>query len=117
MQLLNEEVSVSLYCQAMWLNRAVGIPSSSTPEVLLHTDTHVLETTTSNIAIQIPSSNPGQPEWVTPQLDSERLPFLDGVMRRHLLAEGVIREGQVTVADWEEAKNEGRRVIGFNGLR
>lgn len=42
---------------------------------------------------------------------------MDGVMRQYLLAEGVIREEDLTVDDWEEAKREGRRVIGFNGLR
>jgi hypothetical protein len=38
-------------------------------------------------------------------------------MRQYLLAEGVIREEDLTVDDWEKAKREGRRVIGFNGLR
>ena len=87
------------------------------PEVLLHTDTHILETTTSNIALHLPLSVPGKPEWVTPRLDKDRLPFLDGVMRRRLIVIGVLREGEVTVQDWERAKREGTRVIGFNGLR
>jgi hypothetical protein len=81
-------------------------------EVLLHTKAHLLETSTSNIAIQSPTG-----EWITPTLNERTSPFLDGVMRRCLLHEGIIREGEVTVSDFEEAKKEGRRVIGFNGLR
>ena len=87
------------------------------PEVLLHTDTHILETTTSNIALHLPLSAPGEPEWVTPKLDKDWVPFLDGVMRRHLLKICMLREGEVTVQDWERAKRDGTRVIGFNGLR
>ncbi len=87
------------------------------PEVLLHTATHILETTTSNIALHIPPSDSSEPEWVTPYLDRQQLPFLNGVMRQRLLEDGVIREGEVTVDDWETVKREGRRVIGFNGLR
>jgi hypothetical protein len=54
---------------------------------------------------------------VTPKLDGRDLPFLDGVMRRDLLARGVIVEGEVMIDDWHRAKREGWRVIGFNGLR
>lgn len=54
---------------------------------------------------------------MTPYLDRQQLPFLNGVMRQRLLEDGVIREGEVTVDDWETVKREGRRVIGFNGLR
>jgi len=71
-----------------------------------------LETATSNIAIQ---SKTG--EWITPILNREKTPFLDGVMRRYLLEQGVIRQGELTLRDYEEAKRDGRRVIGFNGLR
>jgi len=84
----------------------------SHPEVLLHTSAHLLETATSNIAFQ---SQTG--EWITPILNREKTPFLDGVMRRYLLEQGVIREGALTLRDFEEAKTDGRRVIGFNGLR
>ena len=90
---------------------------SPPPEVLLHTPTHLLETTTSNIALHMPSLGPDCPQWVTPKLDQEHLPFLDGVMRRYLIDEGVVREGEVTVEDWEDARKGGRRVVGFNGLR
>lgn len=43
--------------------------------------------------------------------------FLDGVVRQELLARGDIREGAVTVDDFERCKREGRPVIGFNGLQ
>jgi len=81
-------------------------------EVLLHTETHSLETATSNIAIQTQSG-----EWITPILDKSETPFLNGVMRRYLLDEGLIKEGSLTVEDFEEARRGKRRVIGFNGLR
>jgi len=86
------------------------IPSH--PEVLLHSSTHLLETATSNIAIQTKTG-----EWITPTLDREQTPFLNGVMRRYLLDKGVTREGKLTLREIEEAKRDGRRVIGFNGLR
>lgn len=86
--------------------------SSPRPEILLHANGLLLETATSNLAIQTPEG-----EWLTPRLDPRRAPFLDGVMRRYLLQEGVIREADLTVHDYERASREGRRVIGFNGLR
>lgn len=81
-------------------------------EILLHTSTHLLETATSNIAIQ---SEAG--DWITPILDPTKTPFLDGVMRRYLLDQGLIKEGELHIEDFEKARNDGRRVIGFNGLR
>jgi len=81
-------------------------------EILLHTTTHLLETATSNIAIQI-----GRGEWITPILDRTKTPFLDGVMRRYLLDQGLIKEGELGVEDFEMARREKRRIIGFNGLR
>ena len=81
-------------------------------EVLIHTITHMLETATSNIAIELETG-----EWVTPKLDREQLPFLDGVMRRYLLKSGTVREDEVTMDDFERARQEERRILGFNGLR
>ena len=93
------------------------VSSSTGPEVLLHTASRLLETTTSNIAFHLPGPDLAQAAWVTPKLDRETSPFLNGVMRRHLLEEGVIREGEVSVEDWERVKSGKGRVIGFNGLR
>jgi branched-subunit amino acid aminotransferase/4-amino-4-deoxychorismate lyase len=84
---------------------------TSHSEVLLHTSTHLLETATSNIAIQTSDG------WITPRLNRETTPFLSGVMRRYLLDQAVIVVGDLSVRDFEEAKMDGRRVIGFNGLR
>ena len=81
-------------------------------EILLRTSSHLLETATSNIAIQT-----GRGEWITPKLDRGETPFLDGVMRRYLLDQGLIKEGELSVEDLEKARRAGRRVIGFNGLR
>jgi branched-subunit amino acid aminotransferase/4-amino-4-deoxychorismate lyase len=81
-------------------------------EVLLHTSTHLLETATSNIAIQTERG-----EWITAKLDRGETPFLDGVMRRYLLDQGLVKEGELDIEDYEKAKRDGRRVIGFNGLR
>ena len=81
-------------------------------EILLHTSTHLLETATSNIAIQNEKG-----EWITPNLDRGETPFLDGVMRRYLLDQGLIKESELSIEDYENAKREGRRAIGFNGLR
>jgi len=81
-------------------------------EILLHTSTHLLETATSNIAIQTETGG-----WITPKLDNGETPFLDGVMRRYLLDQGLIKEGELSVEDFEKAKREERRIIGFNGLR
>ena len=82
------------------------------PEVLIHANGYLLETATSNIAIQ---SQLG--EWETPRLDRVERPFLDGVMRQFLIEEGVMKEADLTVEDYEQAREDGRRVIGFNGLR
>lgn len=81
-------------------------------EILLHTSTHLLETATSNIAIQTETG-----VWITPKLNRKETPFLDGVMRRYLLEQGSIEEGELDVEDFEKAREEGRRIIGFNGLR
>jgi branched-subunit amino acid aminotransferase/4-amino-4-deoxychorismate lyase len=81
-------------------------------EILLHTSTRLLETATSNIAIQTETG-----EWITPRLNRTKTPFLDGVMRRYLLDQGSIKEGELGIEDYENAKSEGTRVIGFNGLR
>lgn len=88
-----------------------GTLSPCHPEVLLHTSTHLLETTTSNIAILSPSG-----QWITPSISSST-PLLNGVVRRFLLESGVIEEGELTLADFERVKAEGGRIIGFNGLR
>ena len=93
------------------------MPGVDHPEVVLRTTKHLLESVTSNIAIHLPTDDPKEPQWVTPMLSSSRSPFLNGVMRRYLLEEGVVREAEVTVEDWEKAKRDGTRVIGFNGLR
>jgi len=81
-------------------------------EILIHTKTHILETATSNIALQTETG-----QWLTPRLDREKIPFLDGVMRRYLLKTGTVREGEVTMDDFERARQEERRIVGFNGLR
>jgi branched-subunit amino acid aminotransferase/4-amino-4-deoxychorismate lyase len=81
-------------------------------ETVLHTSIHLLETATSNIAIQAETG-----EWITPRLDRKGTPFLDGVMRRSLLDQGLIKEGDLGIGDYEKARRDGRRVIGFNGLR
>lgn len=83
-------------------------------EVLLHTPEILLETCTSNIALHIPGEQ-GQAEWVTPKL-SGRAAFLSGTVRAELLERGVIREGEVTVEDWERCRREKRGVVGFNGF-
>jgi branched-subunit amino acid aminotransferase/4-amino-4-deoxychorismate lyase len=81
-------------------------------EILLHTSTQLLETATSNIAIQTETG-----EWITPKLNKKGTPFLDGVMRRYLLDQGFIKESELRVEDFEKAQRKGKRVIGFNGLR
>lgn len=93
-------------------SRLVQANDKANKEILLRTSTHLLETATSNIAIQ---SETG--EWITPKLDRKKTPFLDGVMRRYLLDQGAIEEGELGIDDFEKAKREGTRVIGFNGLR
>ena len=85
-------------------------------EVLLHTNDLLLETNTSNVAFWSPQAGSG-PLWATPRLRRREAAFLDGVMRRHLLEAGVVREEDLTIEDWERAKRDGVRVIGFNGLR
>jgi hypothetical protein len=34
-----------------------------------------------------------------------------------LIDEGVVKESELTISDYEQARKDGRRVIGFNGLR
>ncbi|RXK38603.1 TIGR00730 family protein [Tremella mesenterica] len=110
---LYKTTSRQIYDQAA--ERGAAGASGSHPEVLLHTKSVLLETNTSNIAIYLPV--PGMPDWATPRLDRKTAPFLDGVMRRYLLEKGIVREVDLTVDDWEAAQRDGRRVIGFNGLR
>lgn len=81
-------------------------------EVLMHDGSRLLETATANIAIRVPTAQGW--EWVTPRL--ERTPFLTGTMRKYLFEQGVLREGSLGVEDWERARREGWRVIGFNGF-
>jgi hypothetical protein len=75
----------------------------------------VSETSFANIAVHVPLGD-GSPEWLTPE-ESDTVPFLSGVMRRHLLERGVLRTGRITVRDFGRWVAEGRRVIGMNGLR
>ncbi|WVN86766.1 uncharacterized protein L203_101938 [Cryptococcus depauperatus CBS 7841] len=91
--------------------RCAGL-SQTHPEVLIHTSTHLLETTTSNIAILLPHLT----HWITPRI-SKTTPLLDGVLRQHLLKQGSIIEGNLSVENYLQAKQQGGRVIGFNGLR
>jgi hypothetical protein len=39
------------------------------------------------------------------------------VIRRYLLDQGLVKEGELGIEDFEKAREEGRRIIGFNGLR
>ncbi|KAL7424079.1 hypothetical protein Q5752_001664 [Cryptotrichosporon argae] len=94
--------------------RALGEPGTH-PEVLQHTPTRLLETNTSNVALELPGLD-GAMVWLTPAL-RPGAPFLNGVFRRHLLAAGQVVEAELTVDDFARAKREGRRVVGFNGLR
>ncbi|WVF72080.1 hypothetical protein IAT40_006892 [Kwoniella sp. CBS 6097] len=114
------------------------------PEVLLHTSTRILETTTSNIAVlpTVPPANLSDSgtdssptrKWLTPRLRStnanERCDedeedqekgrggiFLNGVMRRYLLENGIIQESDITVDQLLQIWRDGGRIIGFNGLR
>ncbi|WVQ78376.1 hypothetical protein IAT38_000462 [Cryptococcus sp. DSM 104549] len=91
--------------------------SNEHPEVILRTSTNLLETATSNIAILLTHPDPSfPPVWVTPRI-THSTPLLNGVMRRFLLDEGVLVEGDLTEKHWESVKNGEGRVIGFNGLR
>ncbi|WWC89939.1 uncharacterized protein L201_004868 [Kwoniella dendrophila CBS 6074] len=83
------------------------------PEVMLHTNQYILETTTSNIAILLPK----QEKWLTPKLSNDKKPFLNGVMRRYLLQQGIIEEADITLETLNRVKIENSRIIGFNGLR
>ncbi|WVR05150.1 hypothetical protein IAU60_002162 [Kwoniella sp. DSM 27419] len=82
------------------------------PEVLLHTPTHVLETSTSNIAILAAGSQ----KWITSRL-SASAPFLNGVMRRYLLSLDIMEEGDISPDLLRQVWRDGGRIIGFNGLR
>ncbi|WVQ71796.1 hypothetical protein IAR50_001338 [Cryptococcus sp. DSM 104548] len=89
-----------------------GQLSTEHPEVVIHNGTHLLETTTSNIAIQRPSEQ----RWITPRI-GESTPLLNGVLRRYLLESDVIEEGSLTLEDLDMVKKGEGRLIGFNGLR
>jgi len=85
-------------------------PSSESP-----LDDLISETSFANIAVFVPID--GHPaKWLTPQ-ENEASPFLPGVMRRHLLEQGILRTGRITVSDLRRWVKENRRVIGMNGLR
>lgn len=78
-------------------------------------DDLISETSFANLAIHLPLAD-GGPEWLTPE-ENATSPFLPGVMRGHLLEQGILRTGRITVRDFRKWVAEGRRVIGMNGLR
>ncbi|ORY24976.1 hypothetical protein BCR39DRAFT_499646 [Naematelia encephala] len=126
---LNRKVYTNATSRGEALSGITGI------EVVVHTGEWILEGTTSNIAIEESDSDnenrregsaegKGQGEgmrvrarWITPRLIRDERPFLDGVMRNELLEKGVIKEGDLTIQDLIRARDQGRRIIGFNGLR
>lgn len=81
----------------------------------------MLETVTSNVAVRVPQERaaamgaPTEAEWVWVTPGSPAL--LPGTVRAELLDSGFIVEGRVRVEDWLQAKAEGWKVVGFNGLR
>jgi branched-subunit amino acid aminotransferase/4-amino-4-deoxychorismate lyase len=96
----------------------IDLPKGVICEALLHTSTHITESSTSNIAIYAPdASDPTAPPWLTPRLTEDRVPGLQGVIRAELLERGVLRLGDITVNAFTEAAAKGTRIIGFNGLR
>lgn len=84
---------------------------------MLHANGLLLESVTSNIAILTPTADGLGEAWLTPALDPATTPLLAGTARAELLARGVVTEARLTVEDWEAARRDNRRVIGFNGLR
>ncbi|ODO10836.1 TIGR00730 family protein [Cryptococcus amylolentus CBS 6273] len=89
-----------------------GQLSAEHPEVIIHNGTHLLETTTSNIAILRSTEQ----RWITPRIGSST-PLLNGVLRRYLLEKGAIEVGELTLQDLDMVKKGQARLIGFNGLR
>jgi len=75
----------------------------------------VSETSFANFAVFLPVDGHAA-RWLTPE-ENEASPFLPGVMRRHLLEQGIVRTGKITVSDLRRWVKENRRVIGMNGLR
>ncbi len=74
----------------------------------------VTESSTSNIAVYDPQ--PSLPDWVTP-VYTLRAPFLRGTMRSELMDRGLLREEVITVGRLRRWVEEGREVVGMNGLR
>ncbi|WWC69351.1 uncharacterized protein I206_103290 [Kwoniella pini CBS 10737] len=108
---LHKTTNREMYDEAYARGQTI-VPSNIHPEVILHDGINILETTTSNIAIKCSNSD----EWITPKLNKNQ-PFLNGVMRRYLVAKGIIQEGEVTIDMIRKVKSENGRLIGFNGLR
>ncbi|GHJ87293.1 hypothetical protein NliqN6_3695 [Naganishia liquefaciens] len=80
------------------------------------TRNRITELTTSNIAIHCPSSA-HHAQWITPRYHADGAPFLRGVMRAHLLSLDALREEDITVERFMQLVQEGRAVVGLNGLR
>jgi len=87
-------------------------------DVLLHrrsgSSDLLTELGTSNVAVYDPK--PGLPDWITPA-HGGNLPFLCGVMREELLGMGLLRTGDISVDHLKAWDEEGRVIVGMNGLR
>lgn len=104
-----------------------GTPNSNGSNERDGEEEWITELTTSNIAIHCPSTE-HDAQWITPRLNptdsneslssSDNTPFLRGVMRAHLLSLLKIRETDISVKEFRRlVREEGRSVVGINGLR
>nr|UMO79167.1 Para-aminobenzoate synthetase [Pandoravirus belohorizontensis] len=86
------------------------VPEDSRETILVNAQGQVTEAARASIALV---TEDGQPP-VTPRLACGLLP---GVMRAHLLANGLIREGEITVDDLARAAAADRPLLVFNAVR
>lgn len=87
-----------------------NVPEDSRETILVNVRGQVTEAARASIALV---TEDGQPP-VTPRLACGLLP---GVMRAHLLANGLIREGVITLDDLARAAATGRPLLVFNAVR
>lgn len=107
---LDRAVYTRAHAQAWSGDGGGGVPEDSRETILVNTRGQLTEAARASIALV---TEDGQPP-VTPRLACGLLP---GVMRAHLLANGLVREGEITLDDLARAAAADRPLLVFNAVR
>ncbi|AGO83483.1 Para-aminobenzoate synthetase [Pandoravirus salinus] len=113
LRLLHKTLDRAIYERAharAWSASDGDVPADSRETILVNTRGQLTEATRASIALLVDDGHVP----VTPHLACGLLP---GVMRAHLLANGLIREGDLTLDDLADAAAAGKPLLVFNAVR